>query len=144
MPGPTLQLKQDQITPGEFHLYKLGELDVATDDSLIWFGRSWATNLEIGSRLYFPGERNRWKAWVSLKFEADLRRIYQLILSGAPLEAEARLVPGTPVRVRRGPFEGMSGVIIRRRGQYRLLIAVNFLQQGASVLIDQYDVEEIY
>ena len=27
-----------------------------------------ATNLEIGSRLYFPGERNRWEAWVSLKF----------------------------------------------------------------------------
>jgi hypothetical protein len=38
----------------------------------------------------------------------------------------------------------MSGVIIRRRGQCRLLIAVNFLQQGASVLIDQYDVEEVY
>ena len=25
-------------------------------------------NLEIGSQLYFPGESNRWKAWVSLKF----------------------------------------------------------------------------
>jgi len=22
----------------------------------------------IGSRLYFPGETNRWEAWVSLKF----------------------------------------------------------------------------
>jgi transcriptional antiterminator RfaH len=80
----------------------------------------------------------------SESLEADLRRIYQLILSGAPLEAEARLVAGTPVRVRRGPFAGMSGVVIRRRGQCRLLIAVNFLQQGASVLIDQYDVEQIY
>ena len=57
--------------PREFHLYKLDELDVATDDSLIWFGRSWATNLEIGSRLYFPGERNRWEAWVSLKFTGE-------------------------------------------------------------------------
>ena len=71
IPGPTMELKKDQITPGEFHLYKLGELDVATDDSLIWFGRSWATNLEIGSRLYFPGERNRWEGWVSLKFTGE-------------------------------------------------------------------------
>jgi len=80
----------------------------------------------------------------SESLEVDLRRIYELILSGEPLEAESRLAPGKPVRVRRGPFEGMSGVIIRRRGQCRLLIAVDFLRQGASVLIDQYDVEQIY
>jgi hypothetical protein len=30
-----------------------------------------ATNLEIGSRLYYPGERNRWQAWVSLKFTGE-------------------------------------------------------------------------
>jgi hypothetical protein len=41
---------------------------LTTDDSLISFGRSWATNLEIDSQLYFPGEANHWKAWVSLKY----------------------------------------------------------------------------
>lgn len=75
--------------------------------------------------------------------EADLRRIYQLILSGAPLVAEPRLVPGKPVRVRRGPLTGMSGLVIRRHGQCRLLIAVNFLQQGASVLIEEYEIEPL-
>ena len=66
--GPRLELPRDRITPGQYRLYPLGEIDLATDDSLIWFGRSWATNQEVGSRLYFPGEINRWKAWVSLKF----------------------------------------------------------------------------
>lgn len=66
--GPRLTLEQDQITPGQYRLYRLGEIDLTTDDSLIWFGSSWATNLEIGSQLYFPGEVNRWEAWVSLKF----------------------------------------------------------------------------
>lgn len=66
--GPRLQIERDQITPGQYRLYPLGEIDVTTDDSLIWFGRSWATNLQIGSQLYFPGEVNHWKAWVSLKF----------------------------------------------------------------------------
>lgn len=66
--GPRLKIARDQITPGQYRLYRLGEIDLTTDDSLIWFGRSWATNLEIGSRLYFPGEINRWEAWVSLRF----------------------------------------------------------------------------
>ncbi len=66
--GPRLEFSRDRIAPGEYRLYPLGEIDLTTDDSLIWFGRSWATNLEIGSQLYFPGEPNRWKAWVSLKF----------------------------------------------------------------------------
>lgn len=66
--GPRLEIPRDRITPGEYRLYPLGEFDLTTDDSLIWFGRSWATNLEVGSQLYFPGEINHWKAWVSLKF----------------------------------------------------------------------------
>jgi len=66
--GPRLEFSRDRIAPGEYRLFPLGEIDLTTDDSLIWFGRSWQTNLEIGSQLYFPGEPNRWKAWVSLKF----------------------------------------------------------------------------
>jgi len=66
--GPRLQIQGDQMTPGQYRLYPLGEIDLTTDDSMIWFGRSWATNLKIGSQLYFPGEINRWKAWVSLRF----------------------------------------------------------------------------
>jgi hypothetical protein len=66
--GPRLKIQRDQITPGQYRLYPLGEIDLTTDDSMIWFGRSWATNLKIGSQLYFPGEVNHWKAWVSLKF----------------------------------------------------------------------------
>ncbi|MCP5541869.1 MAG: DUF4838 domain-containing protein [Akkermansiaceae bacterium] len=66
--GPRLEIPSEGIVPGEYHLHPLGEIDLTTDDSLIWFGRSWATNIEIGSQLWFPGETNRWKAWVSLKF----------------------------------------------------------------------------
>jgi len=66
--GPRLEIQRNQITPGRYRLYPLGKIDLTTNDSLIWFGRSWTTNLEIGSQLYFPGEINRWKAWVSLRF----------------------------------------------------------------------------
>ena len=73
----------------------------------------------------------------------DLRQICGLINSGAPLTAEARLAPGTRVRIQSGPFAGFEGVIIRRPRETRLLVAVNFLQQGASVLLDDCQVEQI-
>jgi len=35
------------------------------------------------------------------------------------------------------------GTVIRRHGGDRLLIAVHFLQRGASVLLDDFQVERI-
>jgi hypothetical protein len=34
----------------------------------------------------------------------------------------------------------MEGVIVRRQGQSRLIVAVNFLQKGASVLVEDWEV----
>jgi transcriptional antiterminator RfaH len=71
----------------------------------------------------------------------DLRQLHHLIESGTPLTPEARLEPGTRVRVRSGPLAGIAGIITQRQGQTRLHVAVNFLQQGASLVIDDHDVE---
>ena len=48
------EIQRDQITPGQYRLYPLGEIDLTTDDSLIWFGRSWQTNLENRLAVVFP------------------------------------------------------------------------------------------
>jgi len=68
----------------------------------------------------------------------DLRQLRQLIASKAPLTVESRLSPGQPVRVRNGAFAGLEGTVLKRRGETRLLISINFLQQGASVEIDDF------
>jgi len=73
----------------------------------------------------------------------DLRQIQRLIASGAPLSPESRLQPGTRVRVRTGPLTGLEGVVISRRGRDQLLVAVTFLQQGASIAIEDFLVEPI-
>lgn len=73
----------------------------------------------------------------------DLQQIRQLIASGAPLTVESRLVPGDLVRVKHGPFAGLEGTVLYRRGKTRLLVAVNFLQQGASVEVDDFYLEPI-
>ena len=73
----------------------------------------------------------------------DLRQIRQLIAAGAPLTIESRLAPGRRVRVRQGAFAGVEGVVLKRRGETRLLVSINFLQQGASVEIDDFLLEPL-
>ncbi len=78
-----------------------------------------------------------------VEIEQDLRNLKTLVESGAALTVESQLAKGTLVRVRTGCLQGLEGMIISRRGQNRLLVAVRFFQQGASVLIDDFQVEPI-
>jgi len=77
------------------------------------------------------------------QFLHDLRRVARTIASGMPLTVEARLTRGDRVRVRHGPLAGLEGEVIVRRGKTRLLVAVHFLQQGASVEIDDFLLEPL-
>jgi transcriptional antiterminator RfaH len=77
------------------------------------------------------------------QFVHDLNQIRQLIETGAPLAPEDRLQRGTAVRVRNGPFSGIDGVVVKRHSQSRLVVFLNFLQQGVSVLLDDYQCEPI-
>ena len=71
----------------------------------------------------------------------ELRSLRRLIESDAPVTVEERLEPGDRVRVKSGPFRGVGGVIVGQRGRQRLIVSVSFLQQGASIEIDNFLVE---
>jgi transcription antitermination factor NusG len=73
----------------------------------------------------------------------DLRAIKLLVDTERPLSPEARLEPGQPVRVRSGPLAGLEGTVIQRRGTERLLVAVRFLNQGASIELEDVDLERL-
>ncbi|MFH1920045.1 MAG: transcription termination/antitermination NusG family protein [Planctomycetota bacterium] len=77
------------------------------------------------------------------RLRTDLTQLQRLIASEAPLTLEARLAPGRRVRVRLGPFAEMEGTVVMRQGRTRLIVAVNFLQQGASVEVDDFMVDPI-
>lgn len=73
----------------------------------------------------------------------DLRQIKRLIDSNAPLTIERRLAPGQRVRIKQGALMGMEGTVLVRRGETRLLVCVNFLQQGASIEVQDYQLERL-
>jgi len=73
----------------------------------------------------------------------DLRQIQRLIRAGAPLTLEDKLQPGSRVRIKSGALSGLVGVITKRQGQDHLFVAVNFLQQGATVRLEDFQIEPI-
>lgn len=85
--------------------------------------------------------------WISVGDERmlvdDLRSIKRLVDTEQPLTPEARLEPGQPVRVRSGPLVGIEGTVVKRRGMERLIVAVRFLNQGASIELEDVDLESL-
>lgn len=67
--GPRLSLDKEDLTPGKYALYELGEITL-TPQCWIWFSaQSWQTHLRVGQRLFEPGADNRWRAWISMKVD---------------------------------------------------------------------------
>ncbi|MGB7345808.1 MAG: transcription termination/antitermination NusG family protein [Pirellulaceae bacterium] len=74
---------------------------------------------------------------------SDLIQIRDLVNLGAPLTLESRLQPGQRVRVKTGAFAGYEGVVIQRHQETRLLVAVQFMEQGVSVKLDDCQLESL-
>ncbi|MAI71422.1 MAG: antitermination protein NusG [Rhodopirellula sp.] len=77
------------------------------------------------------------------QFVADLKQIYSLVNLGAPLTIESRIEPGETVRVRSGAFSGYEGIVIRRDQETRLLVSIQFMDQGVSVKLEDCQLESI-
>jgi transcriptional antiterminator RfaH len=73
----------------------------------------------------------------------DLQQVQRLIELDVPLTIERRLMPGKRVRIKSGPMFGIEGKVIARRARTRLLVTVDFLQQGASIEIEDFHVEPL-
>lgn len=73
-----------------------------------------------------------------LRLWRDLRQVDTLLSSGAPITPEERLAPGDSVEITNGPLAGLSGTIVRTASGRRFVVRVDFIQQGASVELDDF------
>lgn len=100
-----------------------------------------------GEQRYAAQSTNCVSRWMEVKdggrLVEDLTQIQRLIEIGRPLTRESRLITGVRVRVRTGAFAGFEGTVVRREGVTRLLVAVNFMEQGASVLLDDCQLDPL-
>ena len=68
----------------------------------------------------------------------DLTQIHHLIRSGVPITPEDRLAPGQLVEIKSGPLTGLRGKILKRASEKRLVVEVDFIHRGASILLDVF------
>jgi len=68
----------------------------------------------------------------------DLRRIHRLIVTGVPVTPESRLASGMMVEITSGPLAGLKGRILRSASGHRFVVQIDFIQRGASVLLDDF------
>lgn len=69
--------------------------------------------------------------------EEEILAIQKLIGSGAKAVPWPYLKEGDRVRVQFGAMEGVEGILVKEKGQDRLVLSVHLLQRSVSVEIDR-------
>jgi transcription antitermination factor NusG len=75
------------------------------------------------------------------QLHADLRRVHDLISTGAPVTPEDRLAPGDSVEIVKGPFAGLDGKVLRRGKRLHFFVEVQFLRQAVSMEIETWMIQ---
>jgi transcriptional antiterminator RfaH len=92
-----------------------------------------STNRIVRS-LEVPDQRVLWQ---------DLRQIHRLIAAGLPITPEAQLTPGMMVEIKSGPLAGLKGKILRSASGQRFVVQIDFIQRGASVVLDDFTLAKL-
>lgn len=77
------------------------------------------------------------------KLHQDLSRVFRVLSGDVPLTPENGFQPGMPVEIVSGPFQGLRGKLLRQGSKARLLVEVEFLQQGVSIEIETWMVRRV-
>jgi transcription antitermination factor NusG len=70
------------------------------------------------------------------RLRADLAQIYRVVNSDEPVDLFPRLQKGSRCRIASGALAGIEGVVIRRKGPWKIFVGVEFLGQSAELEID--------
>ena len=71
----------------------------------------------------------------------EIEAVKRGALECACVEPHPFLKSGDWVRVKHGPLEGIEGVLVRKKNQFRLVLSVRLLQQAVAVEVDASMVE---
>ncbi|MEJ5367268.1 MAG: UpxY family transcription antiterminator [Bryobacteraceae bacterium] len=72
---------------------------------------------------------------------SELETLQQAVASGTALAPWPYLKEGQRVVVARGPMKGRSGILLKIRDEYRLIISITLLQRSVAVEIDREAVQ---
>jgi len=68
--------------------------------------------------------------------DEEIEAVKAVLRSGLPAEPCAYLREGQRVRVTNGSLDGVEGILVKKKNQYRMVVSVTMLQRSISVEID--------
>ena len=68
--------------------------------------------------------------------DEEIEAVKAVLRSGLPAEPCAYLREGQRVRVTTGSLEGVEGILVKKRNEFRMVVSVTMLQRSISVEID--------
>ena len=75
--------------------------------------------------------------------ERDLRQVHRMLASGLPVVPEPTHPVGATVRIVNGPLAGLVGLVVRRARQDQFVAVIRFLGLGATVDLQDWQVERL-
>jgi len=73
--------------------------------------------------------------------DSQIEAVRSLVGKDVPLWPHSFLKVGQRVRIRGGSLDGVEGTLIDRRGERKLVISIDLIQQSLAMTIDGYDIE---
>ena len=73
----------------------------------------------------------------------EIEALRNRLSSEAKIEPHPYLRAGRKVRVRSGPFQGLEGIIVRRKDRCRLVFSIDLIQRSLAIEVDEADIEPI-
>ena len=70
--------------------------------------------------------------------EAEMAAVQNAVRSGLRIEPLAFLNVGQRVRLEEGPLEGLEGILVEVRKQYRVVVSLTLLRRSVSVEIERH------
>lgn len=77
------------------------------------------------------------------RFWNELRNLFDLLDRCLEVHPVLQIKEGSVVTIRKGPLKGITGLVQRTAGRCRFVVRIDFLQTGASVHLDEADLELI-
>jgi len=73
--------------------------------------------------------------------DVEIESVRQTLAHRVHIEPYPFLNCGDWVRVKNGPLEGIEGILVRKKKQFRLVLSVQLLQKSAAVEVDAWSIE---
>jgi transcription antitermination factor NusG len=72
--------------------------------------------------------------------DEEIETLRSVLKNRLSAEPHPYLKTGRRVRVVRGALEGMQGILVRKKGRFRLLLSIDLIQRSAMIEVDAHDV----